>query len=138
MDELIGKKIVGYRYGEAPVSGKSYNYRDRHFEPGVSMAQIGYCKEVGSFAVSEAASRKKYYYEGVICGEGSDDEICLSDVTRISYQEYLKLRKQYSTTSNEYVEFLIARKINLINKGYKIGCTIEQVIERYSKYLKRL
>lgn len=137
MKALIGKIIVGYRYGVAPESGKSYNYRDNHFEPGVSMAQIGYAKEVGSFAVSESVARKKYYYIGTICGEGSDDEICLSDVKRISYQEYLKLRKQYASTSNEYVEALITRKINLINKGYCLGCTAEQIIERYSKYIKK-
>lgn len=61
--DIIGSKIVGYRYGEAPECGRSFNTQTRQYECGVSMAQVGYMEEVGSFAVSGAYGRKKYYYE---------------------------------------------------------------------------
>ena len=31
LKDLIGKTIVGYRYGEAPKDGRSYNYRDKNY-----------------------------------------------------------------------------------------------------------
>ena len=72
-NDIIGIKVVGYRYGKAPKCGRSYNYRENHYEDGVSMAQVCYYKPVGSFA---ANGEKKYYYEGVVSGIGSDNEIC--------------------------------------------------------------
>ena len=62
-NDIIGIKVVGYRYGKAPKCGRSYNYRENHYEDGVSMAQVCYYKPVGSFA---ANGEKKYYYEGVV------------------------------------------------------------------------
>lgn len=53
------------------------------------MAQVCYYKPVGSFA---ANGEKKYYYEGVVSGIGSDNEICLSSVKQISYNEYQKMK----------------------------------------------
>ena len=73
-NDIIGIKVVGYRYGKAPKCGRSYNYRENHYEDGVSMAQVCYYKPVGSFA---ANGEKKYYYEGVVSGIGSDNEIYL-------------------------------------------------------------
>ena len=35
---IIGSKIVGYRYGEAPECGRSFNTQTRQYECGVSMA----------------------------------------------------------------------------------------------------
>lgn len=132
-----GMTIVGYRYGEAPESGRSWNYRENEWEPGVSMAQVGFDKEIGSFAVSDAGtSRRKYYYIGTICGTGGDDEICLSDVRRITRNEYLKLRKEMVEVSNQVVNDRIDTKINLIKRGFSIGRTIEQLEEERKKYIK--
>lgn len=36
--DIIGSKIVGYRYGEAPECGRSFNTQTRQYECGVSMA----------------------------------------------------------------------------------------------------
>lgn len=132
-----GQTIVGYRYGEAPEGGHSWNYRENEWEPGVSMAQVGFDKEIGSFAVSDAGtSRKKYYYIGIICGQGGDDEICLSDVRRISRNEYLSLRKEMVAVSNQVVNDRIDSKIELINRGWNIGRSIEQLEEERNIYLK--
>lgn len=137
VSDLIGKTIVGYRYGEAPESGHSWNYAENKPEPGVSMAQWGYFKECGSFAVSEAASnRKKYYYIGEIAGEGGDDEICLTNVKRISYKEYLKLRKETKEVSNDCINALCDRKLGLINRGFYIGMTEQDVEVMRAAYTK--
>lgn len=134
--EITGKTIVGYRYGEAPENGKSYNYREQCYECGVSMASVGYDKEIGSFAVSEACNRKRYYYIGEICGTGGDDEICLENVKRISYKEYIEKRKELVETSNEIVNERCDRLLRLLWKGYSIGYTEEDIINERKKYLK--
>ena len=43
MTTIIGKQIVGYRYGEAPESGRSYNFATQSYEDGgiVTGKQIG-------------------------------------------------------------------------------------------------
>ncbi len=58
--DLIGETIVGYRYGEAPESGYSWNYAENKPEPGVSMAQVGYFREYRSFAIADAKYRLLY------------------------------------------------------------------------------
>ena len=132
-----GKTIVGYRYGEAPESGQSWNYRENEWEPGVSMAQVGFDKEVPSFAVGYASKkRKKFYYIGTICGTGGDGEICLCDVRRISRKEYLTMRNGMVEVSNQVVTDRIDSRINLINRGFNIGYTIEDLEEERSKYLR--
>ena len=137
MITTIGQTIVGYRYGEAPEGGRSWNYREHEFEPGVSMAQVGFDKELGSFAISEAGgSRKKFYYIGTICGTGGDDEICLSDVRRITRAEYLTYRKSMIEVSNQVVNDRINTKVSLIERGFSIGRTIEQLEEERATYLK--
>ena len=136
-DKLIGRTIVGYRYGEAPESGFSHNFQTNEDECGVSMAQVGYLDEYGSFAISEAASRRKrYYYIGVIAGFGGDDEVCLTNCKRISYREYLGYRKQMKDVNNDYVRAIIADQINLINNGWNIGRTEEEVKQKYSIYIR--
>lgn len=137
IEDLIGQTIVGYRYGEAPESGYSWNYAEGRPEPGVSMAQVGYYKECASFAVSEAdASRRKFYYIGKIAGEGGDDEICLSDVRRISYKDYLRLRNELKQVSNDYVNAVCDRKIRLINRGIDINMTEDDVESMRKNYIK--
>ena len=136
MEKIIGKKIVGYRYGKAPASGKSYNYREGCYECGVSMACVGYYKEIMSFALDELSDNEKYYYEGVICGEGGDDEICLSNVRQITYNEYKSLLPKYTSTSNDYVNALYDRKVRLLDRGYIIGKSYEDVEHERKKYIK--
>lgn len=100
------------------------------------MASVGYDKEIGSFAVAGAVNRKKFYYVGTICGTGGDDEICLSDVRRITYNEYLMLRKGMIDISNKVVNDRINTRINLIKNGWLIGYTIEELENERAKYLK--
>lgn len=135
--ETIGMTIVGYRYGEAPKSGKSYNTRENCYEAGVSMAQVGFDREIGSFAVSGAAEiRKKYYYVGTICGTGGDDEICLSGVKRITRNQYLEMRKSMIEVNNLIVNERIDRRISLIESGWHIGTTIEALEEERKQFTK--
>lgn len=138
MENLIGKTIVGYRYGKAPECGYSYNYRENRRECGVSMAQVGCYREYYSFAISEASSdRKKYYYIGEIAGTGGDDEICLSNVRQITYREYLQLRKETKDVSNEYINTLCDNKLSLIRRGWNIGTTEEKIEAMRKKYLRK-
>lgn len=73
----------GWRYGDAPEAGKSYNYRDSRPEPGVSMMAVvtedG--EELGTrdgvSAVFCAAGRSVVRYAGWLVGYGSDGEPCL-------------------------------------------------------------
>lgn len=136
MKKLIGKIIAGYRYGEAPANERSMNYAANTCECGVSMAQVGYLQEYRSFAILEAKeSRKRYYYIGEIAGEGSDSELCLTNLKRISYKEYLKAKKETKDVSNEYINFLMQREIRLANMGYK-GYDEDKAIKKYKKYIK--
>lgn len=136
--DIIGSKIVGYRYGEAPECGRSFNTQTRQYECGVSMAQVGYLEEVGSFAVSGAYNRKKYYYEGVISGFGGDDEICLIDVRKITYNEYRSLKGVYKEVSNAIINHKCDRYVRLIKSGWSIfPRTVEAVEEMRSKMLKK-
>ncbi len=138
IEDLIGQTIVGYRYGEAPESGFSWNYAENRNEPGVSMAQVGYYREYNSFAISDAASnRKRYYYVGEIAGEGGDDEICLTNARRISYKDYLRLRKETKQVSNDYVNAICDRKLSWIYRGYDIGWSEEEIEAMRSKYIKK-
>ena len=64
--------VTGYRYGKAPNSFISQNYRDQTSEFGLSMAAIEGGKEVGS---SVWFSGKKYKYSGILLPyKGSDGE----------------------------------------------------------------
>lgn len=136
-EELDGLEIVGYRYGEAPENGKSFNTRERIYEPGVSMAKVGHNKEIRSFAVDGQTS-KKYYYVGLICGEtGSDDEICLRNVRRITVKEYRELlnKEEYINVSNKIVDAYADRKVALANKGF-YGYSIDDA-ENYRNTYKK-
>lgn len=135
LNDIIGIQIVGYRYGIAPESGRSYNFRDNSYECGVSMASVGYDKEIRSFAVDEA-DKKKYYYIGTVCGEGGDDEICLENVVRITRNEYIKKLKEMKEASNAIVNYRFDRKINLINNGFNLGLTEEEIEAERVKYLR--
>lgn len=136
MKELFGKIIVGYRYGEAPEGERSMNYATGRKECGVSMAQVGYLPEYRSFAIDDAmSSRKKYYYIGEIAGEGGDDELCLINLKRLSYKDYLKAKKETKDVSNEYIKALMQREINLADRGF-VGYSEERAKNKYAKYIK--
>jgi len=128
---MIGKNIVGYRYGKAPESGYSYNYRESKRECGVSMAKVGHMSEKNSFAVHNLrqSNVKKYYYIGSISGFGGDDEICLKNVKNINYNEYRKMlkEKEIIDISNIIVNDIADRKISLIDNGWNICMTKEAV-----------
>lgn len=134
LQDIIGKTIAGYRYGIAPRSGYSYNTRENRRECGVSMAQVGFCKEIRSFAVS-AQEDEKYYYVGEIAGTGGDDEICLTNVARISEAVYMILREEMKEASNAVVDYYADRKLRLLGNGYDIGMT-EEEIEKFRNTYK--
>ena len=129
MNETIqavkGCKMIGYRYGKAPEGGHSYNHMTDSPECGVSMASIGHMEEVSSFAVDAAkAGRKKYYYVGIIAGEGGDcDEICLADVTQITFREYHRTKKEPEIidTTNIIVHAMADRRASLLRTGWNLG-----------------
>ena len=100
------------------------------------MAQVGYDKENTRFANSDASKRKKYYYIGEICGTGGDDEICLKNVVRITYREYCQKRKEMVEKSNAVVNYRYDRKLNLIERGFNIGSTAEEIENERNKYLR--
>ena len=127
--------IVGYRYGQAPESGQSYNTRDNKCEKGVSMASVCGLGESRSFATCEAKeNRKKYYYVGTIIGRGGDDEFLMGDVREIKKSEYNDLvispelvnkRKEIAGNEIKELEWLIGR-------GYNIN---QKTIERWRQEL---
>lgn len=133
-NDIKGMKVVGYRYGKAPESGRSYNFRDHFFEDGISMAQVLYCKPVGSFA---AHGDKRYYYSGTVSGIGSDGEICITNAKPVSYKEYLSLRKTLVTESNAITNYRADHLIDLINRGFTIGYSEEEIEAQRKKYTKR-
>jgi hypothetical protein len=91
-NDKLKPKVVGYRYGEAPESGRSYNTRESKQEDGVSMASVNNLKESRSFATMSAKeNRKKFYYEGNVVGHGGDDEPLISNINPISYNLLLSL-----------------------------------------------
>ena len=91
-------KTVGYRYGKAPESGLSYNYAENRNEDGLSMASVAHTAECRSFATMEAKeSRRKYFYEGEICGTGGDDEFLLTNIKQITGKEYRALKNKETT-----------------------------------------
>ena len=136
-----GKMMVGYRYGKAPESGRSYNHSENKYEIGVSMAKTGHMDELGSFAVLNLKGKKvkKYYYAGTIAGEGGDaQEICLVNIDEITYKQYKEMLKneEIINASNEIANYIADRKINLINGGWSIGATKEKVEEWREKNVK--
>lgn len=73
----------GWRLGDIPESGKSYNYRDNHPEPGVSMMWVKdeqgneYHTEDALSAAFISRRDKRVEYSGWLVGFGSDGEPCL-------------------------------------------------------------
>ncbi len=77
IDLSLQPDVRGYRYGVAPESGLSRNYRDGISECGLSLAVIttpGYkTEEIGSAMFF--SNRKKHYFKGMLLPcKGSDGE----------------------------------------------------------------
>lgn len=67
--------VKGWRSGKAPESFISYNYRDGHKEPGLSLMAINGNQE--HWSAGFIADRGKFEYTGILSGTGSDDEPCI-------------------------------------------------------------
>lgn len=135
-NDIMGMEIVGYRYGAAPECGRSYNTREQEFEPGVSMASVGYCREFGSFAADVNAEEGKHYYKGIICGFGGDNEICLEDVEEITAEQYTESLPSYKEQSNAVVNCYADRWEKLLERGFIIGKTYEDIELFRNQYTK--
>lgn len=83
-------KTVGYRYGDAPESGYSFNTRENKQEKGVSMASVAGIPESRSFATMAAKKRGIKYYEGDVIGYGSDGEPIMINIVPITETNYHK------------------------------------------------
>lgn len=72
-EDLSSAPVVrGLRFGQAPESGVSTNYRSGRGERGLSLAQESGHAEIG--AAVWFAGRQAYEYEGVKVGTGTDGE----------------------------------------------------------------
>ena len=85
---------IGYRYGDAPKSGFSYNTREGRNERGISLASAAGLPKRRSFATMSAEENRKIkYYEGDVIGYGGDDEpimVNLKPITKKDYESKLK------------------------------------------------
>lgn len=138
ISDIVGLPIVGYRYGEAPEEGRSYNYRDQEWEPGVSLAQWGQIPEIWSFAISDVSHKKKRYYKGVIAGTGGDDEVCIKKHKEIPYKEYLKLRKELYASSIAYLDYRISRLRYLVSAGYSPADYMAAKADKFEDLRKKI
>lgn len=120
-DNILGKIIVGYRYGKAPECGHSTNYAANKQECGMSMACVGYNHETCSFAVSENEKLGKYYYIGEIAGTGSDDEICLCNVRELTEEEYAEALDETVEASNDVARYYYDTKVNAASYMYPLS-----------------
>lgn len=138
INDIIGMPIVGYRYGEAPEVGYSYNNRDREYEPGVSLAQWGLVPEIFSFAISGVSHLKKRYYKGIIAGVGGDDEVCIKKHKEITYKEYLQLRKELYRSSVAYLNYKISILRYFVNAGYSPADYMSQKADKLEELRRKI
>ena len=136
--DIIGMPIVGYRYGEAPEDGYSYNHRDREYEPGVSLAQWGLIPEIFSFAISDVWHLKKRYYKGVVAGIGGDDEVCIVKHREITYKEYLQLRKELYQSSVAYLNYKISILRYFVNAGYSPADYMSKKADEFEELRRKI
>ena len=120
-EDVAGLTIVGYRYGKAPESGRSYNTATNTLEAGVSMASVGYQSEIGSFAVSSYNGGKKHYYIGKVADDtGGDDEILLNELQEVSREQYERLLVTYADTSNKIANAYYNRSERVASRGWDV------------------
>ena len=138
IEDIIGMPIVGYRYGDAPEEGYSYNHRDREYEPGVSLAQWGLVPEIWSYAISDVSHLKKRYYKGVIAGLGGDDEICIKKHKEITYKEYLQLRKELYQSSVAYLNYKISILRYFVRAGYSPADYMSSKADKFEELRRKI
>lgn len=135
LKDIQGIKMVGYRYGEAPEFESSWNYAENKPENGVSMASVGYLPQTGRTSV-EFGDRKRCYYIGTISDTGGDDEFCMKNIKRITYKEYIKIKKTLLKESNLLVNYKCDLQIDIKKEGWNIGKTYEEIEDYRNKYVK--
>lgn len=138
IEDILGTPIVGYRYGDAPEGGRSYNHRERAFEPGVSLAQWGLIPEIWSFAISDVIHLKRKYYKGVIAGIGGDDEVCIKKHKEITYKEYLQLRKELYQSSVAYLNYKISILRYFVSAGYSPADYMEEKADKLEELRRKI
>ena len=87
-------RAVGYRIGDVPERGRSYNTRDGSYEEGVSLIGVGNLPQTKSFAISALKDKgaKIVYVEGdVLTKTGGDDEFVMRNPRVISKDRYDRL-----------------------------------------------
>ena len=65
------EEVEAFRFGKAPESFISWNYREDMSEKGLSVYTDG------DVIRSEFADRKVYTYRGIVSGRGGDDELLI-------------------------------------------------------------
>jgi hypothetical protein len=115
-DGKIVLQGVGFRYGEGPSNGKSYNTRDNKYENGYSMASVSGLPESRSFATESAKKRGIFYYEGDIVGFGSDDEPIMANGRKISKKEY---ESKYNSLENLKTRAIIQNRHLMNNISFE-------------------
>jgi len=115
-------RAVGYRYGNAPEGGRSYNTRKDMYEEGVSMASVAGGTENRLFAASALKEKgvKKVYLEGDVIGYGGDDELIMINTKEITKQQY---DQKINSPENKEASLLLAidkakTAKNLLNRGF--------------------
>lgn len=63
-------------------------------------------------------------------------KICLKNVVRITYREYCRKRKEMIEESNAVVNYRYDRKLNLIERGFNISSTTDEIENERNKYLR--
>lgn len=106
-------KTVGYRYGDAPEGGYSFNTRENKQENGVSMASVAGIPESRSFATMAAKKRGIKYYEGDVIGYGSDGEPVMINIVPITETNY---HKKVLTKQTKYSALQLQAKKYLSQK----------------------
>ena len=121
------KKIVavGYRSGNAPKSGRSFNTRENEFEHGVSLIGVNNLPPVRSFAISGAREQGRdiKFYKGEIIKEtGGDDEFLMQNPVEITKKEYDRFIDSYDGIKSSYVlsYWISDRKNILVGRGYDL------------------
>ena len=97
---------VGFRVGDIPESGKSFNTRDNRYEDGVSLIKAGALPETKSFAISalkDSRARIVYVRGDVLTRTGGDDEFVMSNARAISKSEYESAIRTDEQAVSDYI-----------------------------------
>jgi hypothetical protein len=136
----IGDAVKCWRKGQIPEGGRSYNFRDKHHEAGVSCY---WQPEATSFAGLD--DRPWYVVSGVLVGYGSDGEPLLGaakarKATKKDLRSFKRLSlglqvgdvvrwDQYSSFADSFVVDSVKRRANGDVYGYGIRATKKYPLE---------